>query len=147
MKTGQKKFFENNPEALKEMFKLRKEGWSLLKLGLRYGLNHTSIMHQLEKHSVPKVLPSKVIKQTKQDIVDKWGFKSKAIEVTQPEKKNPGHSYAEYVKKEYGTTLREWKNKQWNFPKRLWDNKLNEKMPFNTPIFNRNKKTPKREPL
>ena len=50
MKKGGHKIFRDR-QKLQEMFSLRQEGWSLLKLAVRYGVNHTSIIYWCKKYN------------------------------------------------------------------------------------------------
>ena len=49
------RFFQNNPEKLKEMLDLRRSGWSLRKLGRHYLVDHTYIRSVCVKAAVEPV--------------------------------------------------------------------------------------------
>ncbi len=51
MRKGDKRIFFNQPKKLREMLSLREQGWSLLKLGRKYGVNHTTILYQIRKNA------------------------------------------------------------------------------------------------
>ena len=53
MKKGGHKIFRDR-QKLQEMFSLRQQGWSLTQLGVKFGVDHTSILYLCHKY---KVLP------------------------------------------------------------------------------------------
>lgn len=50
MRKGDHKIFRDQ-QKLQEMLSLRQQGWSLLKLAVRYGINHTSILYWCKKYN------------------------------------------------------------------------------------------------
>src|SRR3990167_8393146 len=101
-----KRVFRNKPELLQEMLDLRKQGWSFPRLGVKYGVDYSSIIYQVKKHGdkvKQELLKRKSKKTTKETTKERYRaahipqIMKQDIELV-IEKINQGKNYADYLK-------------------------------------------------
>lgn len=88
--TRQKK--KMTPEMVKELLELREQGWSFPKLGIKFGIDHTTAVYHAQKAKLKK--PEFLIKEEK--VLP--AIKSSEKELLPPEKINSGKNYMDYIK-------------------------------------------------
>lgn len=95
MKYGDKRIF-SDPKKLAEMLALRNQGWSSIRLALKYKCDHSSILNQISKNSSPRV---------RRNLYDSKRLTNKGVPALTAEdiksgivKMNLGKDYADYLK-------------------------------------------------
>lgn len=92
-----------NYDLLTEMLSLRAEGSSFMALGDKYGVDHSSIVYQCQKHSVVVAMTNPIIVQRTMQKEKVVAIKPQPLidgvwQVTESgEKVNVGRSYQEYL--------------------------------------------------